>query len=720
MDPRFLRIENFMCHKLTEIDCTQFQSVLIMGQSKSDLRESNGVGKTTIFHAIEYVLFGTYPTKVIDNIVRDDTTRCEVQFEFDLDGRIFRVERSRRRDKGSDIKLIEIIDGKDNDISQRTPTATHNELQRIIKMNVNAFRNSVKFSQNNIDGLIGNSSNKNGAASPEDRRTILREALNLGEYHKFEKIAKDKGAEFSKKVVEHQAVIDSIGKPQADITSLKNKLRDTKKQIRLKNKERDELEITINTKKGEISDLQKLVSSEVTSLNDKLVELKSSKSRSSRKIESAKASLLENTGRLTTVQSKLVIKKDELKELEAKSDGVRGQKRRAIMKVKQELEATTQAELDGKAFIASLESKANDLRKPMPDGEECGLCLQDLTHKAKEICKTKKRERLEDLLNEMADKRGKLKRATNKKLRLQAERDEINNAMAFISSLDTKTDGKKMEIDNDNDYIKRISDLNDNLNTELSVLNKRFEEINIRENTIVDAIAEVSVDEVDEKITSLRENLSELEINLQTVLDSITQANTHKGIYTGKIESRTEDLHKLNEKKKSKEMFQYKHSLMKRARRAFSPSGIPTLIINTILDDLQIEANHWLSELKPSLELQFTSDMDIIYRVHGRDKNFSQISGGQKVLFAFALKLGLSLIVQRRLGVNIKFLQLDEVDQPLDKCALEAYAEAIRKLQDKFKVFVITHNDSLKDKFTNVILVEGDEINGATSMLVEL
>ena len=144
------------------------------------------------------------------------------------------------------------------------------------------------------------------------------------------------------------------------------------------------------------------------------------------------------------------------------------------------------------------------------------------------------------------------------------------------------------------------------------------------------------------------------------------------------------------------------------------------MIINTILDDLQVEANHWLSELKPSLELQFTSDMDLIYRVHGRDKDFSQISGGQKVLFALALKLGLSLIIQRRLGVNIKFLQLDEVDQPLDKRALEAYAEAIRKLQDKFKIFVITHNDSLKDKFTSIILVEGDETNGATSTLVEL
>jgi DNA repair exonuclease SbcCD ATPase subunit len=49
---------------------------------------------------------------------------------------------------------------------------------------------------------------------------------------------------------------------------------------------------------------------------------------------------------------------------------------------------------------------------------------------------------------------------------------------------------------------------------------------------------------------------------------------------------------------------------------------------------------------------------------------------------------------------------------------VDTYAEVIRKLQEDFKVLVITHNNRLKDKFSNAIVVEGDFINGATASLV--
>ena len=73
----------------------------------------------------------------------------------------------------------------------------------------------------------------------------------------------------------------------------------------------------------------------------------------------------------------------------------------------------------------------------------------------------------------------------------------------------------------------------------------------------------------------------------------------------------------------------------------------------------------------------------------------------------------------KRLGVDIKFLELDEVDASLDKACTETYTNVIKTLQKDFKVFVITHNDALKDKFNKAILVEGDEKNGAVSKLVD-
>lgn len=714
MDPELLIIENFMCHRYTEIDCTKFQSALIMGQSKSDPRESNGIGKTTIFHAIEYALFGTYVTDVVDDVVRDGTDMCVVTFEFSIDNDVYRVERSRRLKKTSDVSLFK----NGADISQKTPTATNEELQKIIKINVNSFKNSVQFSQKNIDGLVGNSSTKSGSATPDDRRTILSEALNLNVYKKFEKIAKDKASHFSKKVDELQAVIKSIGSPKEDISELNKKLDDAKKELKDKQVEQSNLESSINSIKDQISDLQKLGSSDVAILRDKLSEVKNNKIKLIRQINDLQMSIDDNNKKLISAEKSLLEKENELFSLENKSDDLRGQKRRPLDKVREKLQEASQSELEHKATIASLESQVNDLKLPIPDGQECPVCLREMNHDAKENCKAKKQERIDDLLNEIAKSKSKLKRASNKKDRLQSEIEDINRSLSLISSLDSKIENKRSEIENDKDYIKRLKGFSNEY--ELESLKKNLEDLNDREAKLIESIDDASTDEVDIKITSLKNKLSNLESNVRPLVNEISQCNTNIGIFSGKIESRTSDLEKLKEKNKELSEIKYQYSLYKRSRKAFSSGGIPSLIINTILDDLQVEANSWLSELKPSLELQFTPDMDLIYRISGRDKTFSQISGGQAMLFALALKLGLSIIIQRRLGVDIKILQLDEVDQSLDKAALDAYAEAIRKLQKRFKVLVITHNDSLKDKFTDVILVEGDNVNGATSKLIEL
>ncbi|MAE86128.1 MAG: hypothetical protein CMB80_25550, partial [Flammeovirgaceae bacterium] len=209
MDPQFISIKNFMSHRCTEIDCTQFESALIMGQDHADPRVSNGVGKTAIFSAIEYALFGTHPTSVLDGIVRDGTDLCEVTFDFELDGSVYRVERERRRGKSSDCRLFERLpDGTWDPKSQRTATDTHNEIQKLLKVNAKVFRNSVLFSQNDLDGLAS-------AKSAEDRKSILKDALNLNDYKKFEQLAKDAASALSKSVISCRAVIDSIGDPSA-------------------------------------------------------------------------------------------------------------------------------------------------------------------------------------------------------------------------------------------------------------------------------------------------------------------------------------------------------------------------------------------------------------------------------------------------------------------------------------------------------------------------
>jgi DNA repair exonuclease SbcCD ATPase subunit len=139
-----------------------------------------------------------------------------------------------------------------------------------------------------------------------------------------------------------------------------------------------------------------------------------------------------------------------------------------------------------------------------------------------------------------------------------------------------------------------------------------------------------------------------------------------------------------------------------------------------MLDDLQIEANNLLNLLKPGLQLAFLIEktvektgeqadtLDIKYYVNGRERYYEQLSGAMRLAVAFSLKLGLSFLLQKRLGVDIKFLLLDEIDQSLDKASVDAFADIVKFFQKDFTVLVITHNDRLKDKFSHAILVEQD------------
>ena len=63
MDIKYILIEDFMSHNRSEIDCSQFQSVLIVGQSDSNPRISNGIGKSVKIFRLTKI--SIYPTGIV-------------------------------------------------------------------------------------------------------------------------------------------------------------------------------------------------------------------------------------------------------------------------------------------------------------------------------------------------------------------------------------------------------------------------------------------------------------------------------------------------------------------------------------------------------------------------------------------------------------------------------------------------------------------------------
>ena len=116
MRPVRLYIENFMCYDHAYVDFSEFSSALIVGKKENNDDISNGVGKTTMFKAIEYALFNHSDIK-LEDIIRDDTDSCSVTVDFIVGNQEYRVTRTRTRKGTSDLSLYKrtITDGRDTE-----------------------------------------------------------------------------------------------------------------------------------------------------------------------------------------------------------------------------------------------------------------------------------------------------------------------------------------------------------------------------------------------------------------------------------------------------------------------------------------------------------------------------------------------------------------------------------------------------------------------------
>ena len=217
MEPLKLTIENFCGHEKSVIDFDKFSIALIVGKQKGNDKISNGVGKSTIFSAIKYVLFNETDFSSLDRIIRRGCDYCRVSLEFRVKEEVYKVIR-RRSKREVDLRLFVLANDNWTDITQRRPSDTEKELFKLIKMNAKTFSNSVLFSQAEvINGLA--------ALTPGMRKVILKDALQLGVYSVFEKLAKKKTADILKDIDKEKIILSTFGDPKSEIMELDDQLK---------------------------------------------------------------------------------------------------------------------------------------------------------------------------------------------------------------------------------------------------------------------------------------------------------------------------------------------------------------------------------------------------------------------------------------------------------------------------------------------------------------
>ena len=702
-----------MSHKETDIDCTSFDSCLIVGKSNDDNSKSNGVGKSTIFWAIIFALFDEVPTKKVNGIIRDGKDVCEVIFEFEMDGRDWQI--SRVRSKTTQVELKEKINGVWESLGQRTSSQTNSVIADIIKINYKSFCNSVLFSQGSFSELA--------EATEGDRRKLLKEPLSLAIYSKYEKEAKSTLSDFETKYNKTKTIIDTIGNPKEDIKDLNNQLKEIEEQIKEVENKRTSLSSEIKSKQEKISELEKMLSSDAAKLTDKLSDIDKSKSNCASNIKRYESQILDFNKKVSSLTKEIEENNINLDKLNVKIDELSSKKLRSDEEIKEDINKIQNTENNGHKYIASLQFSFEKFSKHLPEGAECETCFNELTDEYRKKISEENALKAEEVLVKINESKEKMKILSSKKDDCNKERNDLIEHNRELGKLQLSLEKAQSNIKTLNKNLEynesALSELKKSVTEETNKLIKEKE----LEEEIRRQVKDFNINELNDKILLCKSELRNVSNEDTSLVNMLTSISSKSGAIKERISKRAEDLESL--KKYNSEIIEYesKIKLWKKVVKAFSSTGIPTLIIHTILDDLQAEANSILQDLRPDISLQFYIEkedkdvLDIIYKINGQNRDYLQLSGGQKTFVSFALKLGLSLVIQKRLGVKLQMLQLDEVDQPLDRSGQDAFVNVVRKYQDRFKIFVVTHNDRLKDKFSHAIMVESSD-DGSSGKLV--
>jgi len=154
-------------------------------------------------------------------------------------------------------------------------------------------------------------------------------------------------------------------------------------------------------------------------------------------------------------------------------------------------------------------------------------------------------------------------------------------------------------------------------------------------------------------------------------------------------------------------------------RLAFGKKGIQAMIIESVIPEIQDEANRLLGRMtdgKMSVTMQTQRDtkagstvetLDIHIADELGPRPYELFSGGEAFRANFAIRIALSKLLARRAGAQLRTLIMDEGFGSQDATGRQKLVEAIQSVQGDFeKILVITHVEELQDAFPVRIHVE--------------
>jgi len=673
----------------------------------------NGNGKSALLDAITWALWGKTRAKSDDDLIHVEEKEMEVEFEFSVGVNRYRILRKRTKGRmkqaGQSILELQIKTPQDfSPITGNTINETQQKIIEILRMDYNTFINSAMLRQGHADEF--------STKRPAERKEVLSNILGLSLYDDLEKMAREYRKE---REIQEQNYSNNL----------------TRIEQHLENK-------------GQYEEDLKDVQADITVISSDLIEQESSLAALRLSLEAHKSKEKQHEEikrQIDQANQQLDYFNERVKEHESRIDKyerIISNYDEEAFKIQERLEALTQVEADLKKEREYVEQLSNrihllqtsnlqlktemqELRKKvdmLSSGEmECPLCGTELGIDGREQIKSNyesegraKADTYRANQDEIKEKEEDLKRHKRKIGELESiittersqcerrsealEREykeatslnprEIEALTQVRQTIESLLTSLRLNMENSKAILTEIVAMPD-IKKECEEAERSYRELRDKDRRLRDRLIEVQ--------TSLRRCV-ELEAEKENLLKMIRQTDEEKSIY--------------NE-----------------LATAFGKRGIQALIIESVIPEIEREANQLLGRITDNrMHIKIESQRDTAkgntietMEIRISDelgiRNYEMFSGGEAFRVNFALRIALSKLLAKRAGAPLPTLFIDEGFGTQDSTGREKLIEAINSIQDDFdKILVITHIDELKDAFPVRIEVSKTE-DGSTFTL---
>lgn len=685
MIPVHLHIAGFLSYREpAELDFTTFDLACISGQ--------NGAGKSSLLDAITWSLFGQ-ARKRDDSLVNLGSKAAEVAFTFEYEGNVYRVQRTLPRGKGTvlEFQIQEPASGDWKPLTERTMRETQSRIENTLRLDYETFVNAAFFLQGRADQFTQQTASK--------RKDVLSSILGLETWE----IYKTRTAERRKALEEE---VNGIDGRVTEIDAELSEEEPRKKRLTELETELKRLTSTRKTQEAALENIKKVAASldqQVAAEKAKLEEEKRGLKEQEQTVSDQESTISELTLQIESAKKSLAQVEEKVLErtnLEAERSTAREQL------------AQSRAENDLlKVQMDELKERIDQLSAA--EGATCPLCGQPLST-------AHRKSTLKQLKDEGKEKGDRFRTNKSNMDNLAKQITEYDARIAKVES------AEKERLAHSNivtQLTERIDTIKNAAKNWEKTGNKRLKEIE----------ATLGSEKYAAEAQKTSGNLAEAERALFDLQEQENQLNQEVGAARQKV-SVLDDLRTRRVDLSSKrETLALQIGRHKSLERAFGKDGVPALLIEQALPEIESRANEVLDRLsngqmsvrfvtqaeykdKKREDLKETLDIQISDAAGTRD--YEMYSGGEAFRVNFAIRLALSEVLAQRKGARLQTLVIDEGFGSQDVQGRQRLIEAINLVKNDFaKILVITHLEELKDAFPNRIEVDKTE-RGSTITVI--